>query len=287
MRRILGLLCLMSATAAADPAVTAPPAPGVTTPCPREEDELVEVDYPDSGGLWIPHEAACGGDFPLVILLHGENGDRERHLLVGGYLDIAKTVRDLIDAGKMRPVLLAEPVELGSMQNNLYVGKWDPVEHLAKLKPVLESRKIRAISLGYIGHSAAGCNAKGGLYEVLSRINELEPRLTLWNAADICYLGNYHWREPARVLARRGVTMINLHVAHPTGGFENGMDLGKVLPCPDGYKKCATHRRENWCSFRAKRGTEAIHRNATTLFVRDLLPRVYPLLPASLACRRR
>ncbi|MCC6998675.1 MAG: hypothetical protein IT370_28950 [Deltaproteobacteria bacterium] len=254
--------------------------------CAVKEDVLVQVPYPDSGGVWIPREAACGGDFPLLILLHGENADRERHILVGGWMKLEPTVRALIDAGKMKPVLLAEPVQLGAKQDTLYTSRWDPVEHLARLEKELAAHQIRVTAIGYLGHSAAGCQAKGGLYKVLSMLDELGPRVNLWAAADICYLGNYHWLEPANKLARRNITMLNLHVAHPTGGFENGMDLTRKITCPPGYKKCMAHRRENWCSFRAKRGTGIDHKAAPGLLVRDLLLRVYPAEGAPRLCKK-
>ncbi len=256
--------------------------PAAPSACPMADDELVEVDYPDQGLLWIPHEARCGGAFDLVVMLHGINPQSNPTPSLGGGRHLEHELRAFIDRGLLRPVLVTEPVHFQPGSTTLYGAGWDPLTHLDRLAAPLGQRGLRIASLSYTGHSGAGCDPQNGLYEVLARYHDLiparAPSMPLWGLEDVCYAGTYHWSAPKTVLADTGTTIWNVFSVQgdPTD-FEDNL-LGAAapsFPCnADIFGKCIHHpTRPWWCQRTA---TAVSHDTNPYFFVREVLPRGFP-----------
>jgi hypothetical protein len=288
-----GYACLpknryLDATRVVDVCVPAPP----RGPCDAE-DEIVRVDYPDRGALWIPREAQCGGSFPLLVHLHGINPQDNPTPSLGGGRHVEHLVRSLIDYGVIRPLIVAEPVDLGddaASSTGLYApDHFEPAAHLDRLRPHLEARGITLASLSYSGHSGAGCDSRNGLYLVLQRYAQLipayAPSLKLWGLEDVCYIGSYHWTAPMAALAGKGVALINVWSGQndPTS-FENGLFPDPApLPCASAiYSKCIRHQVEPWCSYRT---VGVGHDDNPFFFLREALPQVFAVDGAIRPCR--
>jgi hypothetical protein len=258
-------------------------------------DELVGIDYPDRGKLWIPGEAQCGGAFPLVVMLHGINPGRNETPSLGGGRNLQHLVRSLIDARLVAPVILAEPVQTNAAaatSTGLYAPQhWEPATHLDRLAPELARRAITLSSISYIGHSGAGCDSRNGLYLVLARYAQLipgyAPRMKLWGLEDVCYGGAYHHTAPVNALSGKGTAIVNVWSGQgdPTE-FENGLiPQPAALPCAEVvFSRCIRHPTEPWCSYRT-RAAVVDHNTNPYFFVREAFPQVFPVDPAVQACR--
>jgi hypothetical protein len=263
-------------------------------PCAGEEDELVTIDYPDKGKLWIPREAACIGELPLVVMLHGINPSNNATPSLGGGRRLELVVRALIDTGVMEPVILAEPVHFEPGSTTLYGTEFDPAEHLALVEAQLDARDVSASSLSYTGHSGAGCDSDNGLFKVLTNLDELVPRFApsfrLWGLEDICYSGGYQVTAPKATLTGKGVVLLNMWSGQgdPTA-FENGIFPAAdrmTLGCATGlYSSCMRHKTESWCSYRTRATAGVHHNNNPFFFVREAFPQIFPTDPAIAACR--
>lgn len=269
------------------------PAPAAS-PC-IAEDELVDIAYPDLGKLWIPHEAQCGGALPLVVLLHGINPGQNPTPSLGGGRHLEIVVRALVDAGVVRPVLLAEPVQTqnASSSTGLYAPQYfDPATHLDKIAAELVRRGVTVSTLSYAGHSGAGCDPSNGLYLVLARLGELvpayAPALRMWATEDICYAGPYSWQAPLAALGGKGDVLFNMTT---TGGDPTAFEAGlfptpQVLPCAGVlYASCIRHPTEAWCSYRTHVGDGIDHDTNPFFFVREAFPQVFPVDSTIHPCR--
>ena len=264
-------------------------------PCDGE-DEVVRVDYPDRGALWIPREAQCGGSFPLLVHLHGLNRSNNPTPAVGGGRHVEYLVRSLIDYGIIRPLLLAEPVDTGTdsmSSTTLYApDHFEPATHLERLRPHLQSRGIQLASLSYSGHSGAGCDADNGLYLVLKRLAQLvpaqAPSLALWGLEDVCYEGAYHVTAPRDALGGKNVALINVWSGQndPTA-FENGLfPSPQPMPCATAiFGKCIRHAVEPWCSYRTSAASGVGHEDNPLIFLREALPQVFAVDGSVTPCR--
>jgi hypothetical protein len=267
------------------------PAPGACD----GEDEVVAIAYPDFGAVWIPREAQCGGAFPLVVMLHGINGGQNPTPSLGGGRHLEIVVRALVDAGIVRPVILAEPVQTqnAASSTGLYAPMYfDPATHLDKVTAELERRGITLSTLSYAGHSGSGCDSSNGLYLVLARLGELipayAPKLRMWATEDICYSGQYNWQAPLAALGGKGDVLVNMTT---TGGdpttFEEGLiPAPQTLPCASVlYSSCIHHATEAWCSYRTRASAGINHENNPFFFVREAFPQVFPTDPGIVPCR--
>lgn len=256
-------------------------------PCPDGVDEIVPLAYPQAGSVWIPAEAQCGGNFPLVVLLHGINPSKNPTPSLGGGRHLEYLVRSLIDAGLIEPVVLAEPVQdddASASSSTLYdAAEWTPTTHLTKVKAILDPRGIGVTSLSYTGHSGAGCADGNGLYQVLDRFDDLiptfAPEMRMWGLMDICYIGTYHYQEPIDTLTGAGTVIFNMWTVQddPTS-FEEGLipDPADIALCPDSiYTKCIHHKTEPWCSYRTNASAGITHDDNPAFFVREAFPQVF------------
>jgi hypothetical protein len=291
-----GYACLpknryLDATRVVDVCVPAPP----RGPC-DDVDELIDVNYPDRGKLWIPREAQCGGAFPLVVQLHGINGGMNPAPTVGGTRHVEHLVRSLVDYGVITPVLLAEPVHTGAAaasSTGLYSEEhWEPATHLDRLLPHLQERGITLSSISYAGHSGAGCDSGNGLYLVLRRHAQLVPAyapvMKLWGLEDTCSISPSSIRN---ALAGKGTVVLNMWTGQSGAtnqtAFEDGLFPEPVdLPCAAVlYSKCIRHPTEPWCSYRTRSSAMVGHDDNPFFFYREALPQVFPVDPTIRACR--
>lgn len=266
--------------------------PAPASSCPGE-DELLEVGYPDAGKVYLPREARCGGSFDLVVMLHGINATSSRAISLGGGRRLELLVRHHIDGGRIRPVILAEPVHLEATSARLYGTGFEPVEHLQKLEPLLSAKRIRVSSLSYTGHSGAGCHAGNGLYKVLDRLPDLVPAhapvLALWGLMDVCYEDAYHWEQPLAALAASSTAVVNMYSVqgNPRAFEEALLEPSRALPCsPELYGSCLAHAERPWCSYRTRASAGIDHDNNPYFFVREVFPRVFPAKGQPTICAR-
>jgi hypothetical protein len=226
-------------------------------------------------------------------MLHGINPTSNPTPSLGGGRRLEILVRNFVDAGLLRPLVLAEPVHFQGSSTFLYGAGFDPAEHLRRVFEILDARGITARTLSYVGHSGAGCDSDNGLYEVLERYGDLvpafAPSMRLWGLMDICYGGSYHYDAPIAVLGGEGVVIANMFT---TGGsvsdflaFEAGLLSGPVplSSCPDVYTSCLRDSTERWCSYRT---TSAVTHNTNPyFFFREVLPPTFSPDPSVEPCR--
>lgn len=264
-------------------------------PC-RAVDEVIDIDYPQDGKLWIPAEAQCGGDFPLAVLLHGINPEMNHTPSLAGGRHLEYELRSLIDAHLTTPVILAEPVQTNSAaasSGGLYdPNDFEPAHHLELIEAELDRRGITIASLSYVGHSGAGCDSRNGLYLVLKRFAALipahAPSMRLWGLADVCYSGSYHYSAPMTTLADTGTAIINLwsEQGDPTA-FENGLiaDPAPVDCATSLFGHCIRHKTKPWCSYRSLDRSNIHHDDNPFFFLREAFPQVFSPDPNVLPCR--
>ena len=266
--------------------------PVAPRPCDGE-DELVDLFYPDRGKIWIPREARCADETPLVVMLHGINPANNTTPSLGGGRRLELLVRALIDAGVMKPVILAEPVHFEPGSSTLYGSEFSPATHLGMVEGELAGREITVSTLSYVGHSGAGCDEDNGLYKVLDGLAGLIPtyatELRLWGLEDVCYSGAYHYQKPAALAGSDTVVLNVWSVQGDPTEFENGLIPAAkrtTLGCADVlYSSCIRHTVEPWCSYRTRQAAGINHDNNPFFFFREALPQVFPVDETIEACR--
>ena len=246
--------------------------------CPGGADEIVEIAYPDKGRVYIPKEAQCGGRLDLIIVLHGDQANIFRtapnlgEAPESNRLDLI--VRDLIDAKKSRPVLLAEPVE-----NNWTCNLWDedgfsPMYYISKLKESLAAKKIEIGTISVFGHSRGACCLNGGVY----RMGQVIPNLKLWGKSDGCYKDEGFDAYPEKVLAKTNTVVFTLQKSSrlkDSGHLEAFTSKSPLsLPCDSkDLKTCYKHPTREWYSFQSD---SLQHREIPKLFIQEILTRFFP-----------
>jgi hypothetical protein len=248
-------------------------------PLPCGDDEMIEIDYPDKGALWIPSEARCGGTFDLVVMLHGINPSNNPTPSLNGGRRLDLITRALINGGNIKPVILAEPVHFEGSSTYLYGAGYDLTTHLDLIRAQLDARGITIGSLSYTGHSGAGCDPNNGLYKVLDELGTLvpayAPELKLWGMEDICYEPTYHWTAPTSVLGGTNTRVINIYsVQGDPSGYEANMFADDLAYGCDAttYTHCLRSSTHPWCSART---IGVAHNNNPYFFIREVFPQVF------------
>lgn len=190
--RVIGVIGVGGALAVASVATSAPPAKA-----PAKAEKKAEkkpeaplrgetVDYPYDGGgkarlAWtgraFVHDKALerakkGEALPLVVFLHGLNKALIPHRWMGGGTegDVRRIVAGLIEAGTLPPLVLAGP---GSVAKEAVGGaasfaELDTDVFLERTDAALAGKvKIDPARVVVVGHSGAGCSAKGGIVAAL------------------------------------------------------------------------------------------------------------------------
>lgn len=194
-----------AAAPAAEPSATAPAAEREPEPYPPDASGLrgrtidVAYDGKDVKGpgrayttrIFLHDEALrTRRPMPLVVFMHGLNRDLIPHRWMGGGNegDVRRIVSELIDAGKIPPVILAGP---GSIERAAVSGGSSfPVFDFDKLLDQIEQGAAPHASFDrkrviVTGHSGAGCSDQGG---IIAATRTREPVLAIVSI-DTCMPG--------------------------------------------------------------------------------------------------
>ncbi len=139
--------------------------------CNQKEDLLLDLSSSADkkvkyGKLWIPAQALCGGEFPLLIMLHGHDKIQHQYYLGDKAVSrIDPVVKGLVLEQKIYPVLLAAPQGVPEVNNNdpWPASEFSVVDYITAIKQEAQKKGITLSKVSIIGHSAANCYANGGL----------------------------------------------------------------------------------------------------------------------------
>jgi hypothetical protein len=247
-------------------------------PKPRcaPRDEFVPIAHGDGGGVWIPREVACGGAAHVVVMLHGFNSDRVKHVSIGGGRLLEDHARALLDARRVRPVVLAEPVHFRVCGNGLYDDAFDFPGYREKLDKVLKGRHIRVQSYSVTAHSGSGCC--GGAY----RAAQAFAPLRFLGLIDTCYGGDHYFHAPHDNLDGRGTVVLNVSRGEPGYPGYRRFEDRLLGPDPVGvgcntevYRRCLRSARRPYYSFSTVRLDGPYHGDIPTDFFRTMLLRFF------------
>ena len=247
-------------------------------PRPRcaPKDEYVPIKHGDGGGVWIPREVACGGAVHVIVMLHGFNSDRVRNVSIGGGRQLEDHARALLDARRVRPVVLAEPIHFRVCGNGLYDDAFDFPAYREKLEQVLKGRHIRVLSYSVTAHSGSGCC--GGVY----RAAQAFAPVRFLGLIDTCYGGDNFFQAPRDHLDGRGTVVLNVSRGEP--GYPGYRRFEEQLLGPDPvgvgcntevYRRCLRSARRPYYSFSTLRIDGPYHGDIPTDFFRTMLLRFF------------
>lgn len=147
---------------------------------PPPEGQQVDFDYDGKdaghperawwGRAFVPKSAASlKTPLPVFVFLHGTNNDaiKYRWIGAGNEGDIRKMVVDLIEAGKVPPMIIAAPSQIKPESTVNAVTSWPSfdLDHFidraaAKLEGIATIDKKKIV---VAGHSGGACNVNGGV----------------------------------------------------------------------------------------------------------------------------
>ena len=250
--------------------------------CTETEDLLLSLPYPHEWGkVFIPREARCGGALDVILLLHGvvPKGALPSMMLGGGvtpkdrYLE--EVTRALIDAKQARPVILADPTDIGTSCQLYDAQDFDFLAYFQQLHQALAKEKIAVRSLSAAGHSGSACCLKAGMY----RITEYFPDLKVWGSIDSCYGSEGY----ARFAKERLPETTSMFTLTRTGKFNQSKGylrevLGKTpetLTCDaKQFDSCQKHPTKPWYVFET---SATGHHYMPKPYLSELLQRFFPV----------
>ncbi|WP_218920229.1 hypothetical protein [Chondromyces crocatus] len=153
-----------------------------------------------------PRAAEEPRPMPLLVFLHGINGELIRYRWMGGGQegDVRRIASELMDAGSAPPMLVAAPSAVIPAATAVARTSWPQfdlarfvdltVERLAGIATVDRSRIV------VVGHSGGGCNATGGIVSAVHGAMPVHAALVV----DVCM--------DADVAARLGRVRDTTHV---------------------------------------------------------------------------
>lgn len=130
---------------------------------------------------------------PLVVFLHGLNTERIKYRWMGGGNegDVRRIIAELVESGKIPPVIVAAPSSIIPAAVTNAVTSWPAFDldrflehtrkHLAGKTVIDESRIIVA------AHSGGGCNATGGIATAIKAKTRVHAALVI----DTCMLTDF------------------------------------------------------------------------------------------------
>ncbi len=196
---------------------------------PYRDDDWLPAGHKNAGRVWIPAGVDAGTRYPIAVLLHGLNPDRIAHAMLSkeGH-DLARVARDLIEAGRIRPVLLAAPSQIRGAETSVTLWQDFSLDHfLWRVRQALPAGVgIDARRVVVLGHSGAGCNRDGGLWRLAETHG---TRLRMLAAVDTCLDPDFG--RHLRASVRREVTLVNLwqpHWERPVHQFERELGVSRV-----------------------------------------------------------
>lgn len=119
----------------------------------------------DGGAALVPEDPGQE-PLPLVVFLHGVNPRRDMHLwLGGGEHDLRPVAQRLYRSKSVRPFILAGPSQTRSAQTGRMLWtNFDLAGFVADVARAVDGRAtVDRDSVVFVGHSGAGCSARGGL----------------------------------------------------------------------------------------------------------------------------
>jgi hypothetical protein len=142
------------------------PAAAKTLYFQHDDARLMHRFQKKGGAALVPDSASPEQKLPLVVFLHGTNSTAEPHLWMGGGgKDLRPLAKRLIDSGKVKPFVLAAPSQTknaglaATVWQDFDLNRFIDDATAATDGKVLIDRERVVLA----GHSAAGCNPKGGL----------------------------------------------------------------------------------------------------------------------------
>ncbi|MCP4198235.1 MAG: hypothetical protein GY762_13880 [Proteobacteria bacterium] len=180
-----------------------------------------------------------GDKVPVVVAFHGQpgRGRNPRQYPFPGRVE--KQIAQLIETGRIRPVVLVVPVFRFVVQN---WPRFDVAAFRKKVEAVLRAEGIEAtffLAFGYSG--AAGCGGDG-----LNRAHRMRPKAV--GFFDTC-LGK-GWQEEIGRLRDKGIPALNIHSVETAGfrpkqrpEYQEWFDFGRAyaplglapVPCPENH----------------------------------------------------
>ena len=150
--------------------------------CDKTEDVIIELsnekEKPENqvnyGRIWIPAEALCGGEFPLLIMLHGHSRPEIAYIGEKAGYRVDKDVRILINERKIYPVILAAPLGIKTTKGTPWpAGQLDIDKYIARIQEEVKKHnpKIAISKVGMTGHSAANCYTNTALQYYPAKYN--------------------------------------------------------------------------------------------------------------------
>jgi len=143
--------------------------------CTNSEDKrIMDSTYLDGLKLWIPAEATCGGVFPVLIMLHGNNPSHNTEFTIGTAMNpdgtrgrgLEQQVKQHIRNGGY-PVIIAEPVHFkDGCGKGLWGEDFDVPLLLDKVRKHLQEENIQIASVSVAGHSGANCCPNTGMNRI-------------------------------------------------------------------------------------------------------------------------
>lgn len=155
------------------------------------------------GGAALVPENPGEEPLPVVVFLHGVNPRRQLHLWFGGgATDLRPVAKRLYRSNNVRPFILAGPSQTRSAQSGSRLwSNFDLADFVEDVARAVDGRAtVDRESVVFLGHSGAGCSARGGLASQFWAANRPLPLALV--AIDPCLdakVGEALSRRPAGV----------------------------------------------------------------------------------------
>lgn len=248
-----------------------------------KRDRVVPLNYIDGGQIFVPAALSCGGEAPVIVLLHGNNPSGNKHPSVAGGRHLEKLVGKYVAGRMIWPVVLAEPVHKATCSKDaaarglvpVFASPFSFVSYRKQLGAALGKLGIKPRSYSFLAHSGSGCCANGGIYAAA----QVFPRIFVFGTSDACYASSFH----ASFIVKRfsGTRTRVLNTCRGIAGsstyraYERQLVTGRPTtfrPCdPLYYVSCKRHPKYPWFAYVTKPTTVTSHDQVFTEFVKSVL----------------
>jgi len=142
------------------------PAAAKTLYFPHQDSRFLYRFQRNGGAATLPDNVSSEEPLPVVVFLHGTNPTTETHMWMGGGgKDLRPLAKRLIEAGQVKPFILAAPSQ--TKNAGLAATVWQDFDLNAFIEDVVRATEgqvtVDRTRVVLAGHSGAGCNPKGGL----------------------------------------------------------------------------------------------------------------------------
>jgi len=144
---------------------------GISVTFAYEDDRYLFPGEREGGLVHLPTKADAVRPIPLVVFLHGTNDKGPLHRWFGGGpyqgvdVDLRTEIEGLINRGEIEPTAIAAPSQTKDAASGSHM--WDDFDLEAFVAAadvaLFDRARIDRKRVIVVGHSGAGCNAKGGL----------------------------------------------------------------------------------------------------------------------------